>query len=106
MENLTEAKIENKKTFLLSLMTKAVAHQKSELESSEWDVDYMIEEEGSIKEFFEQIVLGEDDVCEQVLAEFIEVHELEDVDLTETSFIDETRNIQHELIEHMTKLYS
>lgn len=114
MKNLTETKIENKKTFLLSLMTKSIAHQKKELESSGWDIDCIDEDQkrallnnqDPVEHFFTDIIFGEDDVCEQVLADFIEEHELDEMNLADTSFIDEVRNMQHELISHMTDLYN
>ncbi|MCX8865000.1 hypothetical protein NOL37_23815 [Vibrio parahaemolyticus] len=108
MENFkeTEIKVESKKELLLSLMTKAVATQKEELLSKEWDVDFMEEESGSVIGFFEQIVFGEEDVCERVLWEFIDIHELyEKFDLIDCSFIDEARDMQRALVNEQVYRY-
>ncbi|EPU1064160.1 hypothetical protein [Vibrio parahaemolyticus] len=92
----TEIKVERKKELLLSLMTKAVAAQREDLLSSEWDVDYMIEESGTVREFFELLVFQEDDVCGRVLWEFIDIHELDyKFHLLDCSLIDEAREMQH-----------
>lgn len=102
----TEIKVESKKELLLSLMTKAVAAQKEELLSKEWDVDYMIEESGSVREFFEEIILGENDVCKEVLWEFIDIHELDyKFDLFDCSFIDEVSEMRYALIYELAERY-
>lgn len=102
----TEIKVESKKELLLSLMTKAVAAQREKLLPSEWDVDYMIEESGSVRKFFEQLVFGDEDVCELVLSEFIDIHELDEkFELTDCSFIDNARGMQHALIHELVERY-
>ncbi|HFD4059515.1 TPA: hypothetical protein ACVU38_004119 [Vibrio parahaemolyticus] len=102
----TEIKVESKKELLLSLMTKAIAAQKESLLSRELDVDYMIEESGSVRGFFEQIVFGEEDVCELVLSEFIDIHELDEkFELTDCSFIDNARDMQHALVNELVERY-
>ncbi|EHK9043285.1 hypothetical protein KCU37_001427 [Vibrio vulnificus] len=104
----TETKVESKKELLLSLMTKAVAAQREKLMLSEWDVDYMEEESGSVRKFLEQLVFGDEDVCELVLNEFIDIHELDEkFDLLDCSFIDEAREMQHALVsEQVDRYYS
>ncbi|EKK9973571.1 hypothetical protein NI377_06865 [Vibrio parahaemolyticus] len=104
----TETKVESKKELLLSLMTKAVADQREKLMLSEWDVDYMEEESGSVRKFLEQLVFGDEDVCELVLNEFIDIHELDEkFDLLDCSFIDEAREMQHALVsEQVDRYYS
>ncbi len=102
----TEIKAESKKELLLSLMTKAVATQKEELLSKEWDVDFIEEESGSVRGFCEQLVFGDEDVCELVLSEFIDIHELdEQFELTDCSFIDEARDMQHALVNELVERY-
>ncbi|ARN65095.1 hypothetical protein CGH92_20255 [Vibrio parahaemolyticus] len=102
----TEIKVESKKELLLSLMTKAVATQKEELFSRERDFDYMIEEIGSVRGFFKQLVFCDEDVCELVLSEFIDIHDLDDkFKLTDCSFTDNARDIQHALINELAKYY-
>ncbi|HBC3440995.1 TPA: hypothetical protein KDY14_004307 [Vibrio parahaemolyticus] len=102
----TEIKVESKKELLLSLMTKAVAAQREKLLPSEWDVDYMEEESGSVRGFFEQIVFGEEDACELVLSEFIDIHELDEkFELTDCSFIDNARDMQHALVNELVERY-
>lgn len=110
----TEEIVESKKDFILTRMAKAIAHQKEVLESSHWEIDYIEEDQeravlnnrDPINGFFTAIIHGEDDVCEQVLASFIEEHELEEMDLTEASFVDDARDMQHELISHLVDLYN
>lgn len=102
----TEIKVESKKELLLSLMTKAVAAQREKLLPSERDVDYMEEESGSVRGFCEQLVFGDEDVCEQVLSEFIDIHELDEkFELTDCSFIDNARDMQHELVNELVERY-
>lgn len=102
----TEIKVESEKELLLSLMTKAVAAQREKLMLSEWDVEYMEEESGSVCGFFEEIVFGEEDVCERVLWEFIDIHELyEKFDLIDCSFIDEARDMQRALVNEQVYRY-
>ncbi|MGI9894641.1 hypothetical protein ACKVMY_03645 [Vibrio natriegens] len=104
----TEIKVESEKELLLSLMSKAVAAQREKLQPSEWDVDFMEEESGSVRKFFEQLVFGDEDVCELVLNEFIDIHELDEkFDLLDCSFIDEAREMQHTLVnEQVDRYYS
>ncbi|MEZ9460082.1 hypothetical protein AB4518_24945 [Vibrio sp. 10N.222.54.E8] len=89
-------------------MSKAVAVQREKLLPSEWDVDFMEEESGSVRKFFEQLVFGDEDVCELVLNEFIDIHELDEkFDLLDCSFIDEAREMQHALVnEQVDRYYS
>ncbi|HBC3602897.1 TPA: hypothetical protein KD105_000150 [Vibrio parahaemolyticus] len=102
----TEIKVESEKELLLSLMTKAVAAQREKLMLSEWDVDYMEEKSGSVCGFFEEIVFGEEDVCERVLWEFIDIYELyEKFDLIDCSFIDEARDMQRALVNEQVYRY-
>ncbi|HHG2234098.1 TPA: hypothetical protein ACPVYN_002994 [Vibrio parahaemolyticus] len=87
-------------------MTKAVAAQREDLLSSECDVDYMIEESGTLREFFELLVFQEDDVCERVLWEFIDIHELDyKFHLLDCSLIDEAREMQHVLVYELVERY-
>lgn len=103
----TEIKVESKKELLLSLMTKAIAAQKESLLSRELDVDYMIEESGSVYRFFEEIILSEDDVCKEVLWEFIDIHDLDyKFDLFDCSFYyDEISEMRYGLINELTDHY-
>ncbi|WP_417370096.1 hypothetical protein [Flavobacterium beibuense] len=102
----TEIKVESKKELLLSLMAKVVAAQREDLLSSDWDVDYMIEESGSVRGFFKQLVFCDEGVCELVLSEFIDIHDLDDkFKLTDCSFTDNARDIQHALINELAKYY-
>ncbi|HHC7361358.1 TPA: hypothetical protein ACN30T_004823, partial [Vibrio parahaemolyticus] len=103
----TEIKVESKKELLLSLMTKAIAAQKESLLSRELDVDYMIEESGTVRDFFEEIILSEDDVCKEVLWEFIDIHELDyKFDLFDCSFYyDEISEMRYGLINELTDHY-
>ncbi|MEZ8312810.1 hypothetical protein [Vibrio splendidus] len=108
---------------LLSQMKIEIEKQKGEL-SVHWTVEYRKEiidgymglplvfggdlehvtDEQCIRSHFEGIVFGDNDVCEKVLVSFVEDNELNEFfELSDTVFIDEARNMQHDVIDFLVE---
>jgi hypothetical protein len=119
----TKQAVEEHAFNLLSQMKIEIEKQKGEL-SVHWTVEYrkaIIDEymgsalffggdlehatdEQCIRSHFEETVLGDNDVCEKVFASFVDDNELyEFYELSDTVFIDEARNMQHDVIDFLVE---